>query len=249
MSKLRNNELPRREIKIKPIEQIRKSMNETNPEDEIKKTSAELEQLKRELLQIEQQQKALLENVQSEIEAEKENWHIEKSQLIDKAREQGFQIGYQEGERSGREVYQNLITEVNDIVDLVKVDYQRTLEQTENMIIDLAIHTAEKILVGKLQDDPSSFVPIVQAALREIKNQPVVSIYLHPVNYHTVLEQKEELKRSLGKETKLSLYINDELKEHSCVIEHPFGKIDASVDTQLEEIRLALKEYVMEKEQ
>ena len=90
---------------------------------------------------------------------------------------------------------------------------------------------------------------VVALEIKEIKDQSVVSIYLHPANYEIVLEQKAELKKMLETDTKLSLYINDELAENSCVIKHPFGEIDASVDTQLEAIRNVLKDLTMEQEQ
>jgi flagellar assembly protein FliH len=37
------------------------------------------------------------------------------------------------------------------------------------------------------------------------------------------------------------------MTENQCLIEHPFGRIDASIDTQLEQIRNVLDQVTMEK--
>ncbi|MCF3942434.1 flagellar assembly protein FliH [Oceanobacillus alkalisoli] len=245
---MNSNELPRREIKIKPIEYIKKQTPEKQQEETVESVLVNVGQAKEELKQLEQQKAAMLANVQDEINRARENWKEEKAALMESAQEAGYEAGFQTGREASMKVYAAEIAEANRIVELVKMDYQKTLEQTEDVIIDIAIHTAEKILGEKLNEAPEKFLKIVRLALKEISDQSVVSIYLHPANYETVLMQKSELKRMLEKDTKLSLYINDELQEGSCLIEHPFGQIDASVDTQLEAIRNALKELVMEHE-
>ena len=115
--------------------------------------------------------------------------------------------------------------------------------------MELAVHVAEKILKVQLNDEPKSFLPIVLSAIETIKDQSMVSIYLHPNNYEEVIQQKDELIRSLDGDTKVSIYIDHKLKEHACVIEHPFGQIDASIDTQLQQLRKALLDVAMEDKQ
>lgn len=239
-------ELSRREIKIKPIERVKKETTTDNIVEESELLYSKLEQAKNELNQIKDEQQKLLEETKTVIQLEKDNWLTEKQEWMNEAKREGFEAGFKQGELKGIETYQESLAQANNIVDLVKVDYQKTLDRTEDVIIQLGIHTAEKILNQKLNEEPQLFLNIVKTALKEIKDQSVVSIYLHPSNYEEVLLQKEELKRMLEDNTKLSLYINEDLPEFSCVIEHPFGQIDASVDTQLESIRNILNELVME---
>lgn len=245
---MESNELPKREIKVKPIEYMRKQSSEKESEEAIENVLANLQQAEEELEQIEQRKATMLAEVQTEINKARENWEEEKAVLMEAAEKAGYEAGFQAGKKASIEQYESLLAEANNIVDLVKVDYQKTLEQTEDAITDIAIHTAEKILGEKLNESPEKFLEIVRLALKEINDQSIVSIYLHPNNYETVLAQKTELTRMLEKDTKLSLYIDEELPENSCIIEHPFGQIDASIDTQLEAIRNALKELVMEHE-
>ena len=237
-------DLPRREIKIKPVH-FHQSQQERSTET-LEDTASKIEQVKQELEMLQEKRRTILAETEAQIQQEKAKWQQEKEKLVQEAKKEGFEAGFLEGEKRSLNQYEAKIAEVNRLVDLVKIDYQKTLERTEDVIIDLAIHTAEKILSQKLSERPDEFIHIVKEALKEINDQSVVSIYLHPSNYEIVLTQKQELKRLIGNDTKLSLYINEELKEGSCIIEHPFGQIDASVDTQLEAIRNALKEFIME---
>lgn len=241
-----SREFPQREIKIKPIELVRKQTAETDPEQESAVIEEKLAAAKQELELVMQETSKLKENAKASIEKEKESWINEKQRLVEEAKNEGYQAGFEQGKNESLHVYHETINNANRIVDLVKVDYQVTLEKTEEVIVQIAMHTAEKIINQQLQENPEQFVHIVKTALKEIKDQTVISIYLHPANYENVLQQKAELKRILEQETKLSLYIDEELKENSCIIEHPFGRIDASIDTQLEKIREALEELVME---
>lgn len=243
------NKLPKREIKVKPIEVVKKQTSEKVSEAAASEAVlANLQQAKKELDQIEERKATMLAEVETEINEARINWEEEKVALMEAAEKAGYEAGFQSGKKESIEQYQTILAEANNIVDLINVDYQKTLEQTEDVITELAIHTAEKILDEKLNESPEKFLEIVRLALKEINDQSVVSIYLHPTNYEAVLAQKAELKRMLDKDTKLSLYMNEELPKNSCIIEHPFGQIDASIDTQLEAIRNALKELAMEHE-
>ena len=51
-----------------------------------------------------------------------------------------------------------------------------------------------------------------------------------------------------GKDIDFYIYPDDELEETSCIIESENGRIDASVDSQLEEIKIKLFE-MLESEQ
>src|SRR5699024_12514814 len=119
----------------------------------------------------------------------------------------------------------------------------------EELIVHLEVRSAEKIIKQHLSPQPQSFVEILKAVINELKHHAILLIFLHPNNYDSALNQKDELRQLIDTETRLAIYVKDDLKDNGCVIEYPYGQIDASVDTQLEQIRAALQEKVMEKKQ
>lgn len=239
-------------IQIKPLNIIKKE--ETNIEHSTDRLmniqmKNELQHTREEILSLKKRKETLLQEMNEEITQQRKNWENEKKDLIKQAHDEGYQNGFKLGEQESINQYTELINNANRMIDQATMDYHMTLEQSEEMIVTLAIHIAEKIIQQKITENPEIFLPIVSTAIKELKDQTKVSIYLHPVNYEFVLQQKQELVDLLDGDAKLSLYIDQDLKENDCMIEHPLGQIDASVDTQLHQIRNALQELVMEKKQ
>ncbi len=215
--------------------------------DEVEKEiSEQIDNLKLELKDLRNHKELLLNETNAEIQQAKQNWESEKHAYIESAKKEGYQAGYKEGEEAAQHEYRTLIEQANSIVESAGLDYHTTIEKHEESIIELAVYTAEKILSQQLEKSSQSFLPIVKSAIRELKDQSVISIYLNPANYETVLEQKEELLQVLEEDVKLAIYINVEIPENGCLIKHPFGQMDAGIDTQLNELRQVLHEVSRE---
>ncbi|MBP1968102.1 flagellar assembly protein FliH [Virgibacillus natechei] len=234
-------------IELKPIEVTKKAPNQTlDLEVEDSKVKDEIQNARDELQKIEQQKKQHIADTKSEIENARQNWKNEKKQFIEAAKEEGYNAGFSQGKEEGILNYQHLIDKANSIMEEAIKDFHSTIEKSDEAILGLAIHIADTIMKQKLTEDPRSFLSIVKAAIKELKDQSVITIYLHPNNYEYVIQQKDELELILESETNLSIYVDESVKENGCVIEHPFGQIDAGTDTQLQQIRKVLYEIATE---
>lgn len=238
-------------IKVRPIELNNQDNAQASPstEDERKSIQSEISQAHERLQQIQKQQATLVQQTNAEIEKAKENWKTEKEAYINQAQDEGFKKGFELGKQEGQDQYKELLTNANKIIETATKDYHSTIEQSDETIVELAVHAAEKIIKKELKENPESFLTIVNAAIKEIKDQSDLSIYLHPSNYEMVMKQKDEIVQLVDKNLNVSIYINEQLKEDSCLIEHPFGRIDASIDVQLQELREVLHEVNMESDQ
>lgn len=228
-----------REIGLKPLQQI----HEANAPDDVKeKPALSIDELTAEIAALKQQKQQLMEQTKRNIENEKKAWETEKQTYIEAANKEGYEAGFKSGQASGLQTYQDLIDQANDIVQQTEIDYHKKLERSKEAIVELAVKSAEKIIQDTLEETPELFNNIVEKALKEFKDTGRVTMYLHPDNYKHVIEQKDELTELLGKTKNLSIYTNNTLGKNSCMIEHPYGQIDANVDTQFEQIRLVLLE-------
>ncbi|MGP4106982.1 flagellar assembly protein FliH [Virgibacillus sp. L01] len=238
-------------IKVRPIKLNNHDYEQASPNttDEQKNLQSEISQAQERIQQIKEQQAALVQETNAEIEKAKENWKIEKEAYIKQAQDEGFKEGFELGQQEGQDQYKELLSNANEIIDSATKDYHSTIEQSDETIVELAVHAAEKIIKKELKESPESFLSIVNAAIKEIKDQSELSIYLHPSNYEMVMKQKDEIVQLVDKDLNVSIYINENLKENSCLIEHPFGRIDASIDVQLQELREVLHEVNMESDQ
>jgi flagellar assembly protein FliH len=238
----------RKTIGIKQISKLKKDQSAKQEELISAKQQAEkeLSRAKKELERIDKEKETLISTTKAEIEKEKENWMEEKKKWIKAAEKEGYEAGFSRGREESLQEFSNLTEQANAITESALKDYNKTIEKSEEKILDLAIHTASRIMKQQIDKDPSSFLPILKAAIKELKDQRIITIYLHPKHYHTVMEQKDELVHILEDDMKLSIYVDENLTVNGCLIHHPFGQIDAGVDTQLEQIRKALFEIAME---
>ncbi|WP_067729379.1 flagellar assembly protein FliH [Oceanobacillus damuensis] len=250
MSDSENMQSNQKLIKIKPVELLRRVPPEETA-DIMDKDREDIEQkindLQQEVRDLIRKKKILIEETNQKITEEKQKWDTEKQEWIEKAKQEGYTAGFQQGQNDGRAEYDEKLKQANLIIESTTADYHATIEKSDEAILQLAVQVAGKILNQEISEVPSTFMGVVHGAVNEIKDQSVVTINLHPTNYDLVMQHKEELRRSLGNDTKLTIYIDDNLAENACLIEHPFGQIDASIDTQLIKIREALEDYLMEK--
>lgn len=235
----------KRLIQLKPVYQP-KADYEENDENQLQQDLNRIQEAKEELELVKNQQETLLKETENQIKVAKDNWIQERNQLVEEAKEEGFREGFSKGRDESLEQYKHLIEQANTIIAASNKDYQSTIDKSEETILHLAIQIAERIMKLELENRPESFLPIVKEAILSIKDQRELSIFLHPDNYEHVLTQKNELEKVLDSKATLSIFINERLDVGSCVIEHPFGKVDASIDTQLNQIKQVLHEIVME---
>lgn len=243
--------LRRRLIQIKPLDSFQKAdtpVGESSIGEDKIILQRELEIMRSELGRLKDEKDRMLSHAIEEIKSEKEKWSTEKARLVEEAHDQGYQAGFTQGENQSSEQYSVLLAKANEIMTAATTDYHETLDKSGDVIIKIAVHVAEKIINTQIAEDSNVFLDVIKAAIGEIKDQSIVSIYLHPNDYELVLEHKNELRNSLEGDAKLTIYVDQTMTEHGCVIEHPFGRIDASLDTQLKQIRTALEELVMENE-
>jgi flagellar assembly protein FliH len=239
----RNDGNDKRVIEIRNYFTAPKQVSEANDDIQpqldadaiLEKAKAEAETLKREA-------QLYYETVQRQILQEKENWEDEKQQLVEMAKKEGYEIGLQQGHEDGLAQYYQLIKQANQIVEAANNEYYQQIEAANETIFLIGLKVAEKILDAHLNENSEHFVSLVKRAIREVREHSEVKIYIHPAYYDAVVQQKDELKELFHQEVDLFIYPDVQLPEHGCIIESPFGRIDASVDTQLKQIKEKLRE-------
>ncbi|MFZ3587923.1 flagellar assembly protein FliH [Bacillus sp. DJP31] len=239
------------EKKVIHLQPLRfESLKEQSPETTILRLKAEAEKLlvdaKLRAEKIVSEANANLQTTNEMIAHSKKDWESEKINLIELANQEGFQAGYKQGEQAAKEQYSETLQEANRVVEQSKIDFVEQVEQSEEVILKLAVKIAGKILQVHLEDKKEDFVKIVKHAIKEVKDFGDINIIVHPFMYELVVTQKDELRALFNREKNLFIYPSVELQETSCIIESSFGRIDASIDSQLAEMKVKLLELLQE---
>lgn len=233
-------------IGIKPVKKLYQIEKE-EPKEKKEEDVAELaEQARKILEQAKEEAETMLDSARKTIQQEKVEWEKEKEMLTKQAKEQGIQIGTEQGQQQGYQEYENLLGQAAQIIKLAKKDYQATLTESEDMIVHIALTAASKILKTEVEKT-EHYVQMVQYVLKEVKDQTKITVFSHPEDYHLLLTQKDELLNIVHYDADLTIYPDSELTRGACIIESPYGMIDAGIDSQLQELRDKLFEISKEK--
>lgn len=195
---------------------------------------------------IEQQAQMMLSQAKRQIEIDQQHWEDERQRIAQEAKQQGYEEGLRQGKQEGMQAYETLLNEARAMIELTKQDYYSYMESSEEIILHLGLEIAEKIIGQQLAQEPEKLLSLVRTALKEVRDHKEIQLFVSPSSYPFIQGYKEELMALLNGETSLFIYPDEELANTSCIIESSFGRIDASVDSQLDEIKKQLIELLKE---
>ncbi|WP_018922555.1 flagellar assembly protein FliH [Salsuginibacillus kocurii] len=220
-------------------ETVAPSLAEASKQIEIER-SERLQQAQEEAEQIRQQAEEELENARQQIAFEEADSKQRIEEAFATAKQEGYEEGFNKGETAGEKSYKKKIKEAQKIIASAREDYQTHLHEAEPVIIDLAHAVAKRVLGEALEQDEGIWKNIVKEAIQEVREHEEVKLFVAPAHYETTLKQKEELKALLSYSQDLLIYPDAQLEADGCVVETSYGRIEASVDSQLEEIKAQL---------
>ena len=163
---------------------------------------------------------------------------------------EGFAAGHAEGEAAVREEMAELIRTTNaqaektlrDAHDAMR-DY---LMQAEEDIVSIAMTAVERILPQHFIDVPQMVLPIVRDAILRVKDQKEVIVHVPPDSYDFVLMARDELRGLLtAGDTNLTITSDEAMKPGDCLVETPNGSVDARLQTQIEQLKKAVREVML----
>jgi len=238
------NENEKRVIAIKVFEEHREEEFEPMtdiPEIDIQDVMNEAQLKAEEIVNEAREQAELFEQQMNE---QRLAFELEKETILAQVQEDGYSVGLEEGRRVGYSEYHEIIQSARKVVESSKLDYRMHVDSSEREILDIGLKVASRILGEKLEDNEDEFLAIVRRALKEARDNQEVQLHVHPNYYDFLLANKEELLVLFPKEVNFYIYPNDEIAETACLIESEHGRIDASVDSQLEEMKRKLFELL-----
>ncbi len=212
---------------------------QTNDKNDLKKAKEEAETI---LKKAYEERASCL----AEIDELRNNWQKEREAFIQEAQKIGYDEGFHAGEKAGFQAYEAAIKKVEHIMEVAKTDYVKKIESAEEQIVLLAMKAAEKIVKTTLAEEPKKFQSIVKAVIEEVKDYPEVKIFVHPEQYEFILFHKEEFEQLFTKVVDLFIIPDAKLKPFSVHVESTSGKIDASIETQIEQLKNKLLDFMKE---
>ncbi|HZU26513.1 MAG TPA: FliH/SctL family protein [Bryobacteraceae bacterium] len=154
--------------------------------------------------------------------------HREASQIREAAFREGQQKGREEAAAEVGPVLQNLAATLAELAGLRR----KIRAEAESDVVKLALAIAKRILHRELVTDASAIHGLVHAALAKLQNREIHRVRVHPSFVSSVRECLERM----GAAPAIEIVADTTLRRGDAVFETALGELDASVESQLQEI-------------
>jgi flagellar assembly protein FliH len=155
---------------------------------------------------------------------------------IDNALQRGFREGREEASREFEMQIEPLAARLEEIVAAFAGPREGERRDREEQLVDLSIAVSRRILHRELAVDPEAVRALVKAAMDRIESREIRRIRTHPAHRDFVQSVLERARPDRS----IELVADETLRQGSLLFETEHGDLDASVDSQLEEIRRGL---------
>lgn len=173
----------------------------------------------------------------------------EQEEIRAGARDEGYREGYaqamDDAVRDREATAARLEKEVQAFLEKASLAREEMLAQTQNELLELCLSIAEKVVRISLKSSSEVIVRMIQTATERMKRQEWVHIYISGCDSRQLAQISPALTSTLGA---LSQHIKvvpmGDGEDGTCIIETPEEIADASVSTQMSNIRDVLYDQI-----
>lgn len=169
----------------------------------------------------------------------------QSAQILEAAREKAAalceearQEGYSEALRQTGEELGKALDGVHALMEELSSRQQKYFEEYGEQLEDLAITVAEKLLFHTVAADPAQMADLVMQAVQSVKTEDWVTVEISEQMSGLVERIQQQYAAYLSRRP--VEFSQKELPKDSCVVQTPSGITDASITTQLGNLRQML---------
>jgi flagellar assembly protein FliH len=161
----------------------------------------------------------------------------EKSLFIEKeAYEKGFAQGEKDGLELGQRRIETIITQFKEI--LLEIEGQRKdlYKAFEKEMLLLVLDISKKVIRHELKLHEDIILATLQGAIQYVVDRRKLVAHLNPVDYQYLLAHPEGLPLPLDEAGAVKVIEDHSIARGGCILETSFGEVDATVESQFNEI-------------
>ena len=236
MTRIKSNSIQLGESFVVPVEQ--------NVHNE--KIQKALEKEQEILSRAEQQSKELVANAEAEaqkiIEDARNQALSEVDEITQKAHDEGFEAGRQEGLENITQELEKKVISVNDFAKNNFDIKDNIVKSAHSDIINLVIQIAEKVCSKSLELDENILKEITKTAINSLKNKEEITIIVNPDMAEKIYSISEEFKEQIPQLSSIKIVEDNSVSSDGTIIESPMTRVDSRIKSQINEIADKLME-------
>jgi flagellar assembly protein FliH len=167
---------------------------------------------------------------------------------VEQEARQREQVAYESGLREGRTVgaeeaaerLEPVLERLSRSVEEILGQRRRFRREAEEDVVKLALAIGRRVLHRELSVDPEALLGVVKAALRRIEMREINRLRVHPHDVPLVRKHFEQA----GRLERIEVHGDPALERGAVLFDTARGHLDASVETQLQEIQRGLSDLI-----
>jgi flagellar assembly protein FliH len=152
---------------------------------------------------------------------------------------EAFTKGYAQGERAGLEAggkrAEAMLRRVAQTIEELGGLRQTLIHETEREMVQLALTLARRVVHREVTLDPELAAALAHVALERLGTTTPATIRLNPEDYTVVAQDSGRW----GGQT-VTVVPDPSISRGGCLVESAFGSVDATIETQFDELSRAL---------
>ena len=185
---------------------------------------------------------------EAEYEARKimEDAYTEAKEKAAVMEEEAWQKGYSEGIETAQKQCDATIAEAEKIKANALVEHDEVLAGLEAELINLVIEISKKVIGSEIAQNKENMIYLIKQALDNCSNKSGITLKVASEDYDFLKKNRDRLEELIDCANELEIKQEMSLKQGACILETPFGNMDAGVQTKLKKIEEAFRELLGE---
>lgn len=230
MTRIKSNNVQLGGAFLVPIEQSANS----------KKIEEALDKEKEILLRAETQAQEIIAQAQQQgeelVEQARNQALSEVDAITQKAHDEGFEAGRQEGFESITQELQDKIIAVNDFAKSNFELKNNIIKSAHLDIINLIVEISQKVCSKSLELDDNILKEITEKAIHALKDKEDITIIINPQMAEKIYAISEEFKEKIPQLSSIKIVEDNSVSPDGTIVESPLSRVDCRVRSQINEI-------------
>ncbi len=176
-------------------------------------------------------------SAQSSSEAIVSNAYDQAKGIMEQAKAEGYQDGYNRGVEDSSEIAKQIVDEALAIKEEWAEMRQDIMRDAESEMVHLVIEAIEKILEYKVETDQTLIETLIKQGIGRVTKSHLVSIRVSNEDYNHALSIKPMVIATSDKIEDIEIKRDPTLPNGSCIIDTDSGSIDSGIGTQLAQLK------------
>jgi len=160
--------------------------------------------------------------------------------------EEAYARGRQEGLAMAEERLESTIQSLTQAMEDISRLRQSLAQSGPQDMLRLVMAVAEQVIRRQVEVDPNVLLDIIKNALQASVRADSYRIRINPADLETVTKQKPLFLASISGLKNLSIETDPSISPGGCRVDSELGDVDATIESQLDNIRQALAEAITE---